>query len=62
MDDRWLSVDGVSGYLGVSKHTVNAWVSAKGLPGRRDGMRLTFKGVPGGAANSDERDSSREAE
>ncbi len=30
MDDRWLSVDEMADYLGVSKDTVYTWVTSKG--------------------------------
>ena len=33
VDDRWLSVDEVAEYLGVSKDTVYAWVTHKSMPG-----------------------------
>ena len=48
MDDRWLSVDEISEYLGVSKDTVYAWISAKGMPAHRVG-RLCARG---GAASA----------
>ncbi len=43
MDDRWLSVDEVAEYLGVSKDTVYAWVTAKGMPGYKVGRFWKFK-------------------
>lgn len=43
MDDRWLSVDDISEYLGVSKDTVYTWISAKGLPAHRVGRLWKFK-------------------
>jgi predicted DNA-binding transcriptional regulator AlpA len=33
MQDRWLSVDDLADYLGVSKDTVYTWVTSKGMPG-----------------------------
>ncbi|WP_437726732.1 helix-turn-helix domain-containing protein [Sorangium sp. So ce861] len=42
MDDRWLSVDAVAEYLGVSKDTVDTWVTAKGMPGHRVGRLWKF--------------------
>ncbi len=37
MLDRWLSVDEVAEYLGVSKDTVYTWVTQKGMPGHKVG-------------------------
>ena len=46
MDDRWLSVDEVAEYLGVSKDTVYAWVTGKGMPGYKVGrLRKAAMGV-----------------
>jgi excisionase family DNA binding protein len=61
--DRWLSVDEVSEYLGVSKDTVYAWVTSKGMPGYKVGRFWKFKRDDvdgwvraGGAANASEDD------
>jgi excisionase family DNA binding protein len=43
LDDRWLSVDEVAEYLGVSKDTVYAWVTNKGMPGYKVGRFWKFK-------------------
>jgi len=43
MDDRWLSVEEIAGYLGVSKDAVYSWVSTKGMPGHRVGRFWKFK-------------------
>ncbi len=43
MDDRWLSVEEIAEYLGVSKDAVYSWVSAKGMPGHRVGRFWKFK-------------------
>ena len=43
MDDRWLSMDEISEYLGVSKDTVYTWISAKGMPAHRVGRLWKFK-------------------
>lgn len=43
MDNRWLSVDEIAEYLGISKDTVYAWISKKGLPGHRIGRFWKFK-------------------
>lgn len=41
--DRWLSVDEVAEYLGVSRDTVYNWVSERGMPGRKVGRFWKFK-------------------
>ncbi len=43
MDDRWLSVDEMAEYLGVSKDTVYTWVNDKGMPGYKVGRFWKFK-------------------
>ena len=43
MDDRWLSVDEMAEYLGVSKDTVYTWVTGKGMPGHKVGRFWKFK-------------------
>ena len=43
MEDRWLSVDEIAEYLGVSKDTVYTWVTAKGMPGHKVGRLWKFK-------------------
>lgn len=43
MDDRWLSVDEIAEYLGVSKDTVYTWVTSKGMPGHKVGRFWKFK-------------------
>jgi excisionase family DNA binding protein len=43
MDDRWLSVGEIAEYLGISKDTVYAWITEKGLPGHRIGRLWKFK-------------------
>ena len=59
MDDRWLSVDEIAEYLGVSKDTVYTWVSSKSMPGHRVGRFWKFKKdeiddwVRGGGAAAD---------
>ncbi len=61
MSDRWLSVEEISEYLGVSKDTVYAWRSKKGMPAHRIGRFWKFKAEEvdewvrsGEAAESDE--------
>ena len=43
MTDRWLSVEDIAGYLGVSKDTVYAWRAKKGMPAHRVGRFWKFK-------------------
>ena len=43
VDDRWMSVDEVAEYLGVSKDSVYSWVTSKGMPGYRVGRFWKFK-------------------
>lgn len=43
MTDRWLSVDEISEYLGMSKDTVYGWISAKSMPAHRLGRPWKFK-------------------
>jgi excisionase family DNA binding protein len=43
MDDRWLSVEEIAEYLGVSKDTIYAWVTGKGMPGHKVGRFWKFK-------------------
>lgn len=64
---RWLSVDEVAEYLGVSKDTVYTWVSSKGMPGHKVGRLWKFKPEDvdawvrdGGAASSSEEFDSKE--
>ena len=59
MQDRWLSVDELSEFLGVSKDSVYTWVTLKGMPGHRVGRFWKFKSKDvdawvraGGAASS----------
>jgi excisionase family DNA binding protein len=43
MTDRWLSVEEIGEYLGISKDTVYAWRNKKGLPAHRIGRLWKFK-------------------
>ncbi len=43
MDDRWLSVDEIAEYLGLSKDTVYTWISTKSMPAHRVGRLWKFK-------------------
>jgi excisionase family DNA binding protein len=60
MDDRWLSVDDISAYLGVARDTIYSWVASKGMPGHKVGRYWKFKRdevdawVRAGGASSDQ--------
>ncbi|MBO2660804.1 transcriptional regulator [Shewanella algae] len=64
MSERWLSVEEMAEYLGVSKDTVYVWINKKNMPAHRIGRFWKFKMDEvdqwvrsGGAAESDgERD------
>ena len=43
MTNRWLSVEEIAEYLGVSKDTIYAWRAKKGLPAHRVGRFWKFK-------------------
>ena len=43
MNNRWLSVDEIAEYLGVSKDTVYTWVANKNMPGHKAGRLWKFK-------------------
>ena len=42
MDERWLSVDEIATYLGVSRDTVYKWISRKRLPAHKVGKLWKF--------------------
>jgi excisionase family DNA binding protein len=59
MTDRWMSVEEIAEYLGVSKDTVYSWLTNKGMPGHKVGRFWKFKRADvdiwvreGGAASS----------
>ena len=41
--DRWLSVEEIAEYLGVSKDTVYSWINKKEMPAHRIGRPWKFK-------------------
>jgi len=43
MDDRWMSVDEIAAYLGVSKDTIYTWASGRRMPGHKVGRFWKFK-------------------
>jgi excisionase family DNA binding protein len=43
MEDRWLSVDEISSYLGVKRDTLYKWISEKAMPAHKIGRLWKFK-------------------
>jgi excisionase family DNA binding protein len=43
MEDRWLSVEEIAQYLGISKDTVYTWISSKKMPAQKIGRLWKFK-------------------
>lgn len=43
MEDRWLSVDEIAEYLGVSKDTVYNWIKDRNLPAHKVGRLWKVK-------------------
>lgn len=43
MLDRWLSVEEIAEYLGVSKDTIYAWINKRNMPAHRIGRFWKFK-------------------
>mgnify|MGYP001177494459 CR=1 FL=1 len=43
MEDRWLSVEEICEYLGISRDTGYIWLSKKELPGHKNGRLWKFK-------------------
>ncbi len=43
MEDRWLSVDEICQYLGISNDTVYRWIERQGMPAHRMGRLWKFK-------------------
>ena len=43
MEDRWLSVDEMSQYLGVKRETLYKWISERGIPAHKVGRLWKFK-------------------
>ncbi|MBT3276100.1 MAG: helix-turn-helix domain-containing protein [Spirochaetales bacterium] len=43
LEDRWLSVDEICRYLGVSKDTVYKWIGKHEMPAHRMGRLWKFK-------------------
>ena len=45
MDDRWLPVDEIAEYLGVSKDISYTWVTGKDMPGHKVDRPCKFKKI-----------------
>ena len=43
MEDRWLSVDEITEYLGVSRDTIYNWIASRNMPAHRVGRLWKFK-------------------
>jgi len=43
MEDRWLSVDEIAGYLGIKRDTVYRWISERNMPGHKIGRLWKFR-------------------
>lgn len=43
MSDRWVSVEEIAEYLGVSKDTVYGWIAKKDMPAHKIGRLWKFK-------------------
>lgn len=42
MDDRWLSVDDISTYLGIKRDTVYKWIERRRMPAHKVGRLWKF--------------------
>lgn len=43
MDERWLTVEDICGYLNVSNETIYKWIEQRNMPAHRVGRRWMFK-------------------
>lgn len=43
MTDRWMSVEEIADYLGVSKDTVYGWITKRDMPAHKVGRLWKFK-------------------
>ena len=64
MSDRWMSVDEIVGYLGVSRDTIYGWIAKREMPAHKVGRLWKFKSdevdswVRAGRASGDDTDNS----
>ena len=64
MSDRWVSVEDIAEYLGVSKDTVYGWIAKKDMPAHKVGRLWKFKTdeVDGWVRNGQATDEQKEIE
>ncbi len=43
MEDRWLSVNEIAVYLGITTDSVYRWIEGKSMPAHRVGRRWRFR-------------------
>lgn len=43
MSDRWMSVEEIADYLGVSKDTIYGWIAKRAMPAHKVGRLWKFK-------------------
>ena len=43
LDDRWLSVDEIAGYLGIKRDTVYKWIYSERIPTHKVGSLWKFR-------------------
>jgi len=43
MEDRWLSVEEIAGYLGVKRDTVYKWIDRRNMPAHKVGRLWKFR-------------------
>ena len=43
LEGRWLSLEELSGYLGIKKATVYKWIKRKGMPAHKAGRLWKFR-------------------
>lgn len=43
IENRWLSVDEIAGYLGIKRDTVYKWIERKNMPAHKVGRLWKFK-------------------